>query len=450
MSNLTLLNHFSKEVFNFTQKFSSVLSVPQQRNVRELFRGMIITGEGYLNKIGEVSSPEVTDRKITERLSNTLSKIDAETLQQIHINAQIPKYRNEPVLIFSDGGDYQKPHAQKMEKICNAVDGSNGHKKGRGYALHSLMVYGLTSEKITPMTQRLYSTEDDDFRSIWMEEQKNWEQMQNFISSSTQDRITIEDRGCDSKQRFLYYLKTLKSSFVTRICAGKKSRNVVIKNDDGQHIMLSIASLSKRMESQAGDQRKWKNKKLKKTLTSRIAFQKVFLPDYLDIPLYAILVYSDEYDEPLVVLTDLKTSNTTDAWKHFFYYKKRWEIENFFRATKQNFSAEKFLVRDFNKIKAWACIVMLVFSFLLILKQKEKEFFGILYQSLVKFCRKKRDGYKKYKNSIHHLDILAFLRDVFRGIEKEFSGRFCSMKISKYRFFTNDSQMRLFDVRILW
>ena len=105
MNNLTLVNHLSKEVFNFSKKFSSVLSVPQQRNVRELLRGMLITGEAYLNKIGEVSSPEVAGRKITERLSNTLSKIDTEQVHQIHINAQIPKYRNEPVLILSDGGD---------------------------------------------------------------------------------------------------------------------------------------------------------------------------------------------------------------------------------------------------------------------------------------------------------------------------------------------------------
>ncbi len=412
---------------------------------------MIITGSGYLNEIAEVSAPEVAARKNTERLSTALIRIDTEQVQQIHINAQIPKYRNEPVLIFSDGGDYQKPYAQKMEMVCKTVDGSNGHKVGKGFPLHSLMAYGTNSKNLSSLAQRLYSTQEKEFKSAWMEEKKSFEQLRNFIESSTQDRIIIEDRGGDDEKRFLYYLKDLKASFVTRICAGNKSRNVVMRDEDKNETTLSIQALGKRLKRDAGAEKRWKNKKIKKTLSSQITFQKVFLPDHSDVPLYAIFTYTEGFEEPLVILTDLKTTSYVDAWKHFFYYKKRWEIENFFRATKQSFSAEKFLVRDFNKIKAWACVIMLVFSLLLSLKHKETEFFGLMYQTVMEFARTKRDGYKKHKkNTLHHLDILAFLRRSLQGMEELHSARSCSIKISKHRSFIDKSQARLFDVRILW
>ena len=451
MKNLTLVNHLSKEVFNFSHKFDSVLSKPQQRNLRELLRGMTITGSGYLSEIAEVSAPEVTGRKNTERLSTTLSRIDTEQVHQIHINAQIPKYRNEPVLIFSDGGDSQKTYAQKMGMLCSAVDGSNGHTVGKGYPLHSFMSYGVNSHTLSPLTQRLYSHKEEEFKSVWFEEKKSFDQLRDFVDSSAHDRIIVEDRGCDDEKRFLYYRKELKASFVTRVCSGKNSRNVVIRDEDDNETTLSLQELGKKIRKNAGAKREWKNKKLKKMLTSKTAFRRVFLPDHPDMPLSAIFTYTEGFEEPLVILTDLETTSYADAWKHFFYYKKRWEIENFFRATKQSFSAEKFLVRDFNKIKAWACVVMLVFSLLLSLKHKESEFFSIIHQMVMEFSRTKRDGYKKHKkNTLHHLDILAFLRDALQGIGKEYSAHSCSIKISKYRSFIDTSQTRLFDVRFLW
>jgi len=466
MKNLTLQSGLSKEIFNVSQKFHHYLSKPQQRNFREIMRGMILTGSVFLNQIAEVNSKEITDRKNTERLSKTLSKIDINNFHRIHINSQIKKYQHESVLIFADGGDLQKPHAKKMEMICKNIDGSNGHKVGKGYPIFSLLAYGTSSQKMTPLAQHLWSTKEENYKSDWCEHQKIFIQLDNLVQSSCYDRIIIEDRGCDDIKRFNYFLNNLNCSFITRISAGNKSRNLITKyinKEDNQekieinkinvnkeeNEIISVKDLAKKIKSNAKNQKKWKNKKLGKILTSSIAFQKVYLPELKDkenktLPLYAILIFTKGFNEPMVLLTDLKISDYETAWKYFFYYKKRWEIENFFRAEKQNFNAEKFLIRGFKKIKALILILMLVFSFLLELKQKIKQFLSGLYQGFLQFCKKKK------KTAKHHLDLLAFLRDCLADVYSDFSYRFCSRKISKYRSVRNKDQIKLIDFRKKW
>ena len=445
MNNLSLQNSLSKEIFNATQKFNSAISIPQQRNLRELIRGMTIAESSYLGEIGNVSASEINKRKNTERLSNTLSKIDPEKFHIRHISSKALSYRNEPVLLFADGGDIQKPYAKKMEKVCKNVDGSKGHRTGKGYPIFSVAAYGLHSKKLHPLAQHLWSTKEEEFKSEWCEYQKVFFWLSDFVQSSPYDRIVIEDRGGDDEKRFLYYTKKLHSSFITRVCLGVKSRKVIIENDHKEQENVSIQELSKRIKEEASSPRRWKNKKVKKTLISKIAFKKVFFPSRKNIPLYAIFCYSEGYADPLVVLTDLQVKDANIAWKYFFYYKKRWEIENFFRAEKQNLKAEKFLIRDFNKIKALTFLFMFVISFLAELRQKIQSFLGNLYLLFQDFCRKEqRSGEHKY------LDILAFLKDSLQGVYRERSTRFCSQYISKHRSKTRQSRLRLFDLRKNW
>lgn len=449
MSNISLFNIFSKEIFNFSQKFTNHLSKPQQGNFRELIRGMIIQKEIFLTEIGKVNSGEITKRKNTERLSNTLSKINALEFTQIHINSKAIMYKDEPVLILSDGGDIQKPYANSskergMEMVCGNIDGSNGHRTGRGYYTQSLVAYGTDTEKLMPLGQHLYSTETEDFKSQWDEDKKVFEQLSYFITSSTQDRIIVEDRGCDDEKRFVYFREELGASFITRVHTGIKSRKLIMKDEDDNLIKTSIQDLAERLAEKAGDERTWKNKKINKTLVSKIAYQEVCLPNHPDMLLYVICVYSEGYDNPLVILTDLEPKDTKDAWKYFFYYKKRWEVENFYRAIKQNFSEEKFLIRDYKKIQALMFMIMLVYALLITLKQKLNEFLEMLYPVFTEFCRKEQ------RENNHHLDLLAFLRDCFKSIPQDYSYRFWSLKISRHRYQPNKDQLKLLDFRKNW
>lgn len=442
--NIGFANYLSGEIFNFTQKFTCLLSRPQQRNFRELVRGMAVTGSIYLSVIAKSNSTMNNVRKDVERLSNTLSKIPVAGFTQIHINSQARKYKKEPVLILSDGGDFQKPYAKKMEKICGAPDGSNAHKAGKGYLLQSLVAYGTETDTITPLAMHVFSTKSEDYKGDWHEHKKIFGMLTSFINGSARDRIVVEDRGCDDEKRFIYFVNESNVSFVTRIHAGNKSRGLLVVDQDGEKEIHSVREIAENLREKAGKKRVWYNKKTKQNLISKIAFLQVFLPKHESIPLYAIFVYSEGYEEPLTVLTDLRTVDATQAWKHFYYYKKRWEAENFYRAVKQNFSAEKFLILGFGKIQAIAFLLMLVFSFAVKITGSMSDCPDSMKYFFRDFCKKEQ------RTGVHHLDFLAFIREYLPLTPDEKFYRSWLMRRTKKGFEMDRGQLKLFDWRKNW
>ena len=329
-----------------------------------------------------------------------------------------------------------------MENVCGAVDGSNGHAAGKGYPLHALMVYGLESESIDPLSLHVFSTKGEDFKSQWDEEKKDFERVLPLIASSAYDRIIVEDRGCDDEKRFLYFVNELGASFVTRVHAGTKSRKVLIQKDKTEYDSISIKDLSEKMKGASGASREWYNKKLGKTLTSKIAYQQVFLEGHTDVPLYAVFCYSEGFLEPLVVLTDLRTESALDAWKHFFYYKKRWEVENFYRAAKQQFGMEEFLILGFEKIRALLFLVMIAYHLLRKLQAKAEAFLGVVHILFKQFCRGQQ------RSTEHPLDLLAFLRSIFAGTASQY--RFYALHFKKHLSYICSNQPSLFPNAKKW
>lgn len=442
MTSLTLTQHLSQEVFNEMKPFADILSRPQEFNARELVRGLLLSGSTHLSKIGRSGGATAAERKTVERFSNSLAKIPVDTALGIHAHRIAEAYINEPVLILSDGGDVQKPHAKVMEKVCSAVDGSNGHNAGRGYPLHGMMIYGLESESIDPLSLHVFSTQSEDFKSQWDEEKKNFQRILPLLAASTHDRIIVEDRGCDDEKRFLYFMNELGASFVTRIHAGTKARNVLVKKDKNEYDPISIKDLAAKMKGAAGASREWYNKKLNKTLSSKIAYQQVFLEGHIDVPLYAVFCYSEGFQEPLVILTDLRTESAADAWKHFFYYKKRWEVENFYRAAKQQFGMEEFLILDFKKIRALLFLVMIAYHLLRKLQAKAVAFLGVVHIIFKQFCNKQQ------RSSEHPLDLLAFLREVLAGARSQY--RFYALHFKKHLSYICSNQPSLFPNSKIW
>jgi len=453
----SLTVNISKEIYNFTQKFFKKLSGAQEQNFRELFRGIALSGSTHLAKISRVSNTGNRERSDIERLSNTLEKIDTDIFHKIHITNTLKTFTEEPILIFSDGGDIQKPTAKKMEKVCFNVDGSNGHKKGRGYPAHATMAYGVHSKRLRPLSFHIHSTQEEGFKSEFSEQKKIFEcifpKTNTNIKPSVFDRIIVEDRGCDSEQRFLYFLNTLECSFVTRVNPGANGRIFSLQNLDGEFSQISTQQLWKNQKKKIFDtqqnhipipsiqKKTWFNKKLNKECESIIAFQKVFLPSHKNIPLFLISVFTEGYEEPLCVLTDLKTDSFEIAWKHFFFYKKRWEVENLFRSMKQNFDLEKFQILSFKKIKALTFLVLLVKDFFFFLQEKAREFLGIFYQVFEHFCKQSQ------RSGTHHLDLLAFLRSVLPINSDGYSFHSLSSFFHNIRSKITSAQASLFDFR---
>lgn len=443
MTSLTLTSGISQEVFNEMKPFAGILSRPQEFNAREIVRGLLLGGSTHLAKVGRSGGSTVNERKTIERLSNTLSKVPVDVALSIHACRIAEQYENEPVLILSDGGDIQKPYAKVMEKVGGAVDGSNGHSVGKGYPLHGMMIYGLKSESIDPLSLHVFSSKSEDFKSQWDEEKKNFQRLIPLIIGSIKDRIVVEDRGCDDEKRFLYFMEELDASFVTRIHAGGRSRYLTGFHE-GDPSMLLVKDWAEKLRVTAGAKKLWWNNKLKKELSSVIAYKRVYLPEHMDKPLFAIFCYSEGFQEPMVVLTDIKVTSFADAWKVFFYYKKRWEVENFYRAMKQQFGMEKFLILSFDKIRALLFLVMIAYHLLIKLQRKAKEFLGMVSVVFQQFCKKQQ------RSSKHPLDLLAFLREVFSPETHQSHYRFYALHFKKYLNCICSGQLSLFPNSKKW
>lgn len=377
----------SKETHNECQKFDGLLTVPQLRNTREMILGMLLGESSCLSTIGHAIAGNITPRKNTERYSRTLEQIDPARCTQQHIACVAQRFHAEPVLLLVDGGDMQKPHAKVMKHVCPTVDGSEGHTPGRGYPTFACIAYGLRTEAQIPLFHHLYSTVHPDFKSAW-EEQKTCMQWCMPLSASPHDRIVVEDRGGDDEKHILFYAEEMQWSFVTRVKCGEKSRNLCPVRREEIQEAVSVKEIASQVKGAAGAAKKWKHRKLRKTLSSSIAFQEVRLPDHPELPLYLVCVFTEGFDEPMVLITDIAVKDAEEAWTIFFYYKRRWEVENFFRAIKQNFGGEKFLILSFPAIRALAFIQMLAFSLLRKMHAVAQDIFAMLFHAFQAFCRR--------------------------------------------------------------
>lgn len=440
---MTPHSFLSKQTHNATRKFSGLLTKPHLRNLREMQLGMILEKSSQLSTIGDAVSEHVTPRKNSERYARTLEKMDAKECCKRHILCAAQQLKNEPVLLLGDGGDFQKKHARKMKLVCTTVDGSNGHSVGRGYPTFGIVAYGTKTKQQIPLCHHLYSTVDPEFKSAWREQEQCYEWCAPFLHGSAHDRIIVEDRGCDDEKRFLGFVEGFQCSFITRINTGENSRKLCLVRDGEREEAVSVQQLCRLLRKKAGAQRRWYNKKLEKTLVSAIAFQEVRLSSRPDLPLFLVLLYTDGFDVPMVILTDIDVRSYDDAWKIFFWYKKRWEVENFFRAIKQNFGAEQFLIRNFKAIRSLAFIQMLTFALLLSVREHMEEDDDILFRWFQEFCRQ----WQRTKQS--HLDLLIWIRKTWQQMPAVSSYRSWSCHMNAC-LAPPRGQMAIFDWREKW
>jgi hypothetical protein len=223
----TVRSVLSKSVFNACRKFDGLLTSRQTDNLREMTLGMLLGNTSHLSAIGGMMAGEVTPRKSTERYARTLAALDSDALHAQHIACASEQFRSEPVLLLWDGGDIQKRWAREMEYVCPTVDGSEGHTPGRGYPTFAAIAYGLTSKRQTVLLHHLYSTVDPTFQSAAREKERCCRWLQPLFLHS-EDRILVSDRGDDDEKHFLFCLRTLQCSFLTRINTGKNSRKLLL------------------------------------------------------------------------------------------------------------------------------------------------------------------------------------------------------------------------------
>jgi hypothetical protein len=453
---ISLYGKITKKIDNNFRKFKK-LTIPQNRNLKEIIKGLILTKTCFLSEIGRSLSSENNERKNIARYSNALEKTDSFAIIKTHLKSKKKWLNNgeglkNPNLILVDGGEilkencprkFQTESTQKMQYCCGIADGSRHHEPAWGYKMNNISAYTPHNGRTHILSQHLFSSNAPDYKSDWDEQKRQMEFVQKIIDPN--NSIIIEDSIGDDKQRINFYQNTMECSFIVR---GQNKRKYNI-NFNGDRLNLLFSEIAENVGYDTPNTRMYFDKKCQRKVESKISYLPVEhpeLPDKTGKParLFLVLVKSEAYEIPMALLTNIKPKNTEEAWQIFFWYKKRWEVEKVYRDIKQKFKLESGLIRSY---KAWQTLVVLTalaWEIMQELTLEARDFLGICYQVFKVWLRKKQ------KKRTTHLNLLDFLREFLAGYSPISSHRIFSWKFFLHRFSKDKNQLSFFDGRKKW
>lgn len=130
--------------------------------------------------------------------------------------------------------------------------------------------------------------------------------------------------------------------------------------------------------------------------------------DYANTPLKKVIVQREGKSPLILVTNDFKRSDIEIA----DLYKKRWEIELFFKWIKQNLKIKRFLGRSENAIKTQICIALISFVLLRMIEELKEICLDIPTKNLLKIignslfnCLKLRDYSRKRQKNPNQLQF---------------------------------------------
>lgn len=450
---ISLSGKITKKIGNDFRKFKK-LTKPQNRNLKEFMKGMILTKSCFLSEIGRQISPENNDRKNIERYSNTLENTDSFAMIDAHLKSKEKWLNNgsglnNPNLILVDGGEilkancpkqFQTEETQKMQYCCGIADGSKGHKPAWGYKMINISVHTPHNDRTHILSQHLFSSNAPEYNSDWAEQRKQLELVHEVIDS--ENSILIEDSIGDDQKRIRFYQNEMKTNYIVR---SQNKRKYTI-NFGGDQLKLTLKEIGDNAAYDKENTRTYFDKKVQKKVSSHVAYFPVEHSDLTDktgetLSLFLVLVKSEVYDEPMAFLTNIEPRESEEAWKIFFWYKKRWEVEKVYRDIKQKFKLESGLIRSY---KAWQTLVvltMLAWEMMNDLAREVREFLGVCYKIFKEWLRKKQ------LKTVTYLNLLDFIREFLAGYRPPTSHHSFAWKIFLHRFQKPLNQLSLFDYR---
>jgi len=339
------------QLTKFAAELCTDLSKPLAKFVCQMLFGIQASQDVKLSNIARALKEEIALIDTEKRLSRNLKaeRLEAELTPQL---VRMGSQRVQPNTVLAlDLSDIRKEYAQKMEYLAQVRDGSTGELHP-GYWLCDVTAAEVNGSEITPLYQKLYSAEAQDFRS------ENEEMLAaiDLIRSHTGGRgIWAIDRGGDRK-RLLGPLLDRGERFVIR-STGKRS---VI---DRRQLRGSLAEVAGRcrlrhrariIKIQDGEE---------KTYELRYGVAPIRLPGRPE-KLWLVVV-AGFGPEPMMLLTNVPVvaRDSQSVWWIVQIFLIRWKIEETFRFIKQSYNLEDIRVLKYQRLKNLVVLVTAVAYF---------------------------------------------------------------------------------------
>lgn len=352
----TLGSNLKRGILRFSEKICAGLSRPNFKFVSQMIYGIMSSQSCHLSKISRSLGESINLKKTIDRLSRNLNGFaEGEKLFENYIRKVKGLISDKTILIIDDS-DITKPCSIKMEALSKVRDGSTG-EIGMGY--HSIGVAALTPERKQPIGvyTRVYSASEKDFVSADEETLKALKFLGRHFKKSN---IRAFDRGYDAN---IYYGHLIDNNekFIIR---AKKNRNVIYEEKS-----INILTLANRFKG------KYTLKFRKKNGVSadcKITIIPIKLYCRSNEELNLVICYGFG-KIPLMLITNLKSSDKRLAVAVTKVYLMRWRIEEFYRFKKQQFDFEDFRVRSLSSIRNLDLLLTIAIGHIGMISEKAHE-----------------------------------------------------------------------------
>lgn len=199
----------------FTEKLSKILSIPEQKFVRDLIRGILSSQSCILRRISQSLKESIDLKKVCKRLTYHLDK--PELLPQLTNSYTQPVCNSfsKETLIIIDPSDIAKKYARKMDGLTRVRDGDK-NEIVNGYETLNILAVDKHKQELTlkPVISEFfsYNLEVDTLKSIL------FDHLTSIIIYSNNQGVFVFDRGYDDKKMYTF-LEDNDASFIIRSTA---------------------------------------------------------------------------------------------------------------------------------------------------------------------------------------------------------------------------------------
>lgn len=338
METNSLGSRLKAQLSKFSLALSEGLSRPQRKFVGQMLYGVQASRDVKLSNIARSLQEKIPLIKTEDRLSRHLAdpELDLHLTQRL---AQLGSRRvgNHTVLCL-DLSDVRKEYAQKMEYLAEVYDGSTGETHV-GYWLCAVVGVDVGSPEVTPLYQKLYSSQAPEFRG------ENAELLAavDAVGVHVGERgIWTLDRGGD-RRHLLEPLLERRLHFVIR-STGK--RTVI----DRRHLKGSVSEVAGRCRLPYTGKLLRHEEGQERVTELRFGAEPVWLPGRKE-KLWVVVV-AGFGERPLMLLTNLRAArDSAQLWWIVEIYLTRWKIEETFRFLKQAYQLEDIRVLSYQRLQ---------------------------------------------------------------------------------------------------
>jgi hypothetical protein len=369
------LRNRRSDLRQFVNRFT--LDKPRKKFLRQSLWGITMSRSlvvrrwlRYLPRADRCRQPFNRQKRLLNQLNNTnFDKLDpvGQHLRQWaeHIHPDTP-------LIF-DMCDLAKPRARLLKYIALVRDGSNDGKLVNGYWCFEAYAY-FGKNRIVPLLLHPFSSEDPQVKS---ENHLILQCVSRVFAATRGKGVIVFDAGADRDALMIPWIDD--------------HRHFVIRTRGDRHLLLPNGTrieaklLAETMLAHAARERP----------SRRVVWQRVYLPERPNDPLYLVARILKGRDKPLILLTTLTAQDLATAKNVLDYYRRRWKCEEAARFLKTDLGLERFCLRTYESFPRLLFLAALAMTFLTWLMLRQPE--------LVKWLCEKSPGYHKIKFAYYRM-----------------------------------------------